>query len=135
MKLTSRSEYALIALIYIARHGGQRNISVQEIAEKKRIPLSFLQQILMELRQARILRSSKGKRGGFCLARPAKQISLAEVVRLFDGPLAPIESASKNFYQHTPIETEKRLFGVFLDIRNYIASKMERTTLAQVANI
>jgi len=95
LKLTSRSEYALLALVHLSRHADEGFLSVQSIAEAQQIPPRFLEQILLTLKRGRYVRSLKGQRGGFCLARPADRITLAEVIRLFDGALAPTESASK----------------------------------------
>ena len=130
MKLSCRSEYALLALVYLARHQNGRYISVQTIAAAQEIPPKFLEQILLTLRLARYLLSSKGKHGGFRLAKSPDKIHLAEIIRLFDGALAPTESVSKYFYDHSPIEREPGLLVVFQEIRDYIAEKMENTTLA-----
>ncbi|MCE5336532.1 MAG: Rrf2 family transcriptional regulator [Desulfobacteraceae bacterium] len=132
MKLTTRSEYALLALIYMARQQTDGYISVQKIAEAQEIPAKFLEQILLALRRAAYLRSSKGKRGGFRLARSPQEITLAEIVRLFDGALAPTESVSKHFYGPTPVEKEPRLLGVLREMRDYIATRMESTVLSDV---
>ena len=133
MKLTCRSEYALLALVYLARCPNEEYISVQTIAAAQKIPPKFLEQILLTLRLARYLRSSKGKNGGFQLAKLPDKISLAEIVRLFDGALAPTESVSKYFYESTPIEKEKKLLAVFQEVRNFVAEKMNITTLADIA--
>jgi len=134
MRLTTRSEYALLALIALARHDGEdRWVGGEEIAQEKNIPIKFLQQLLLILKQAHFIRSAKGQHGGYRLAKPANAISLAEIVRLLDGPLAPTESVSKYFYEPTPIEQEDKLVEVFRDIRDYIAEKLERTTLADVS--
>ncbi len=132
MKLTSRSEYALLALVYLARRNSPRLVSVETIAEAQEIPQKFLEQIMLALKHAKYVRSSKGQHGGYCLAKPADKISLAEVIRLFDGALAPTESVSRYFYESTPIEKEKHLLKVFKDIRDYVADKMEHTTIADV---
>jgi Rrf2 family transcriptional regulator, cysteine metabolism repressor len=132
MKLTSRSEYALLALVYLARRNETGYISVETIAEAQRIPQKFLEQIMLALKHAKYLRSSKGQHGGYCLAKPANKISLAEIIRLLDGALAPTESVSQYFYESTPIEKEKRLLHVFKDIRDYVADKLEKTTIADV---
>ena len=66
------------------------------------------------------------------MAKEPHQITLAEVVRLFDGALAPTESVSENFYESTPIEKEKKLTSVFKDIRDYVSKKLEKTTIADV---
>ena len=133
MKLTCRSEYALLALVHLARCPKEEYVSVQTIAAAQKIPPKFLEQILLTLRLAKYLRSSKGKNGGFHLAKPPEKISLAEIVRLFDGALAPTESVSKYFYDSTPIEKEEKLIAVFKEVRDYIAEKMEKTTMADVA--
>ena len=134
MRLTTRSEYALLALIALARHEAEdRWVGGEVIAQEKQIPLKYLQQLLFTLKQAHYIRSVKGQHGGYRLAKPASAISLAEIVRLFDGALAPTESVSKYFYEPTPIEQEGKLVDVFRDIRDYIAEKLEQTTLADVA--
>ncbi|MGC1379285.1 MAG: Rrf2 family transcriptional regulator [Anaerolineales bacterium] len=132
MKLTSRSEYALLALVYLARHNNDEYISVDSIAQAQGIPPKFLEQILLALKRAHFLRSVKGQHGGYQLAKLPKQISLAEVIRLFDGALAPTDSVSENFYESTPIEKEKSLTAVFKDIRDYVSNKLEMTTIADV---
>jgi len=133
MKLTSRSEYALLALVYLNRHDDNGLVSVETIALAQGIPAKYLEQILLALKRAKYLRSSKGQHGGYRLAKPADKISLAEVIRLFDGALAPTESVSEYFYESTPIEKEKSLVRVFKEIRDYVSDKLEHTTLADVS--
>ena len=134
MKLTARSEYALLALVYLARNPSDDYISIDTIARAQGIPPKFLEQLMLALKRAHLLRSSKGQHGGYALAKAPDQISLAEVVRLFDGALAPTESVSQNFYESTPIEKEKSLTEVFRDIRDYVSRKLETTTIADVMN-
>ncbi|MCX6064272.1 MAG: RrF2 family transcriptional regulator [Chloroflexi bacterium] len=132
MKLTARSEYALLALVYLARHPMNEYISIDTIAKAQGIPPKFLEQLMLALKRAHFLRSTKGQHGGYALAKTPDQISLAEVIRLFDGALAPTESVSENFYESTPIEKEKSLTAVFRDIRDYVSNKLETTTIADV---
>lgn len=132
MKLTARSEYALLALVYLARNRDEGFISTETIAKAQGIPPKFLEQLMLALKRAHFLRSVKGQRGGYALAKEPSQITLAEVVRLFDGALAPTESVSENFYESTPIEKERKLTRVFKDIRDYISQKLEKTTIADV---
>lgn len=80
--------------------------------------------------RARFVRSVRGRRGGYALAKDPTDITLAEIIRLFGGALAPTESVSENYYQPTPIEKEKKLTKVFKDIRDYILNKLEKTTIA-----
>ena len=133
LKLTSRSEYALLALVHLARHSAEGFISVQTIAEAQGIPPKFLEQILLTLKRARLVQSLKGQKGGYRLARPANKVTLAEVIRLIDGALAPTESVSKYFYEATPIEKERKLIRVFKEIRDFVSASLERTTLADVS--
>lgn len=132
MKLTTRSEYGLLALIYLARHEGEGYISIDTIATAQKIPPKFLEQLMLALKRAHFLRSTKGQKGGYQLAKRPNQIALAEVIRLFDGALAPTESVSENFYESTPIEKEKRLSKVFKEIRDHLSNKLEKTTIADV---
>jgi len=132
VKLTSRSEYALLALVYLARRNSAGFISIETIASAQHIPPKFLEQILLALKRAKYVRSCKGQHGGYCLAKPSQKISLAEIVRLFDGALAPTDSVSENFYEPTPVEREKSLIRVFKEIRDYVSDKLETTSLADV---
>lgn len=132
MKLTSRSEYALLALVYLARHDSTHHISVETIAKAQEIPAKFLEQIMLALKHGKYVHSVKGQHGGYRLARSADKISLAEVIRLFDGALAPTESVSKYFYESTPVEKEKNLLKVFRRVRDQVAETLETTTIADV---
>jgi len=132
MKLTTRTEYALLALIYLARREPGCLTPVETIAGAAHIPPKFLEQILLVLKRARLVQSQKGQRGGYRLARPPARIALAEVVRCLDGALAPTESVSVHFYEPTPIEGEAKLVEVFRQIRDYVANTLEKTTLADV---
>lgn len=134
MRLTTRSEYALLALIHLGRRPDDEDCrSVQAIARSEGIPPKFLEQLLLTLKRAHYVRSQRGKHGGYRLARPANRITLAEIVRLMDGPLAPTDSASKHFYGPTPIERERKLLRVFREIRDLVSDKLESTTIADVS--
>ncbi|HET9253166.1 MAG TPA: Rrf2 family transcriptional regulator [Candidatus Eisenbacteria bacterium] len=133
MRLTTRSEYALLALIHLGRQAPDAYLSVHSIASSQGIPPKFLEQILLALKRSRVVQSQRGQRGGYRLARAAEKISLAEIVRLFDGPLAPTDSASKHFYGPTPVERERKLLRVFREIRDHVADKLESTTIAGVS--
>ena len=132
MNLTTRSEYALLALVFLGHHWGQGFITVETIARAEDIPTTYLEQILLALKRAHYVRSVKGQGGGYELAKPPGQITLAEVVRLLDGPIAPTVSASRYFYEPTPIERERKLLQVFKQIRKVVADKLEHTTIADM---
>ncbi len=132
MRLTSKTEYAILALVYLGRKPDGELVHADEIVLAQGIPKQFLQQILYALKQADLVRSVKGKNGGYSLSRTPQKITLAEVVRLFDGPLAPSTSVSLYFYEPTPIEKEKKVVELLKDIRQSVADRLERTTLADV---
>ena len=132
MKLTRRSEYALLALVHLARARGESYVAVAAMAEAQGLPPKFLEQLLMALKRGGLVKSRKGPHGGYRLARPAGRITLAEVIRLLDGALAPTESVSTYFYEPTPVEREKRLLRVFKEIRDVVSARLEKTTLADV---
>ena len=133
MKLTNRSEYALLALTALARNYEKGLLSGDDLARGQGVPKRFLQQILFALKRAGYVRSVKGQDGGYELSRDPNEISLAEIVRFFEGPLAPTTSVSKNFYEPSPIEREKGLVALFANIRNEVAAILEATTLADVS--
>jgi Rrf2 family cysteine metabolism transcriptional repressor len=135
MKLTNKSEYALLALVALARGYGGELISGDTLAQEQGIPKRFLQQILYVLKQGGFIRAVKGSAGGYALARAPHTITVAEIVRFFEGPLAPTTSTSQNFYQPSPIERERGLVKLFSEIRNRVASLLEDTTLAEVARV
>jgi Rrf2 family protein len=132
MRLTARSEYALLALIALARWGEERRMQGEVLSERTGVPPKFLQQILLSLRRAHYVQSAKGPSGGYRLAKDPADITIAEVVRLFDGPLAPTDSVSEYFYEPTPIEKEATLLKVFREVRDMVAAKLEGTTIADV---
>lgn len=84
------------------------------------------------LKTSGYLRSKRGAEGGYKLAKPPDKISVAEIVRLMDGALAPVESVSKYFYEPTPISKNRQLIAVFRDIRDYVSNKLEKTTFADL---
>ena len=132
MKLTVRSEYALLALTYLARQTEVKYETVEKIAKTQGIPPKFLEHLMLSLKRAKYVISLKGHGGGYKLHKPAEKISIAEIIRLFDGALAPTESVSKYFYESTPIEKEKKMVKVFKQIRDYISETLENTTIADM---
>jgi Rrf2 family protein len=139
MKLSKRGEYALRALIDlgIAHSAGREMIRLQEIVAKENIPTAFLEQIFAQLRQAGFVDGKRGKGGGYFLAKPADTISMGQIVRLIDGPLAPIGCVSQTAYERCtcPDEEHCGLRMLMMDVRNSIADILDRYTLAQVIDI
>lgn len=136
MKLSKRGEYALRALIAlgIAHEAGRPMLRLQEIVAQENIPSAFLEQIFAQLRGAGFVDGKRGKNGGYFLAKPADTISMGQVVRLIDGPLAPIGCVSQTKYERCscPDEEHCGLRMLMLDVRNSIANILDRYTLGQV---
>ena len=139
MNLSKRSEYALRALIDlgIARELGRPILQVSELAAKEKLPVKFLEQILTQLRGAGYVETKRGKLGGYSLAKPAARIKLGAVIRVLDGPLAPIACVSRTAYRpcSCPDEAHCGLRMLMLDVRNAIARILDRVTLEQVVEI
>ena len=134
MKLSKKGEYALRALIDVAMNSDKGVAQAHDIARKENIPIKFLEQILLILKNAGLLQSRRGVGGGYSLTRPADQIILGEVIRLIDGPLAPIGCASKTAPERCscPDEAACGLRSVMLDVRDAISNVVDRLTLADV---
>ena len=132
MRFTTRSEYGLLALIYLARHREKGYTPLAKIAKEQGIPFKYLEHLAVALSRGGYLSSSKGQHGGYRLARSPEKITLARVVRLLDGALAPSSSVSKYFYKPSPLEKEKKMIRLLREIRNYISEKLEKVTLADI---
>src|SRR4029077_15447733 len=139
MKLSKRGEYALRALIDlgIAKELGRPILQVSELAEKERLPVKFLEQIFAQLKLHGYVKSTRGKLGGSSLAKPMTRIKFGTVIRLIEGPLAPIQCVSKTAYVRCscPDEVHCGLRMLMLDVRNAIARILDRYTLADIVEI
>ncbi|MBN1146064.1 MAG: Rrf2 family transcriptional regulator [Anaerolineales bacterium] len=139
MKLSKRGEYGLRAMIDLAtalkwQSNNGEVVQIKEIAQRQRIPAKFLEQILLTLKNAGLLHSRMGAGGGYYLGKPANEISLGQIVRVLDGPLAPVRCVSQMAYESCgcPDEQHCGLRLVMLDVRNAIADILDNTTLAEV---
>jgi Rrf2 family protein len=131
--LSQRGRYALKAMLNLTRNDPESR-QVATISVEENIPRKFLEAIMTDLRRARLVVSTRGKTGGFRLARPADLITFAEVMRVTDGPLALIACASPNFYRRCddcPDEAACVLRRVIGAVRNEVSEILDRTTLAQ----
>ena len=133
MNLSKRGEYALRALLLLARET-ERDVPLASIARRERIPPKFLEQIFLDLRGAGILRGRRGPEGGYRLGRPARSITLGEIIRRLDGPLAPLPCVSRSAYApcSCPDEESCRLRAVMVEVRDAIARILDGTTLADL---
>ena len=125
MKLTTRSEYALLAVVYIARRQDRGPVSIDSIHTHYAISGKYLENLVRTLKTGRILKAKRGSGGGYTLARKPETISVAEIIRLMDGPLAPTEAVSTHFFSHTPLEAENEILQVFREVRNLVSNYLE----------
>jgi Rrf2 family protein len=133
--LTNKTKYALHALTYLAEAAGRGPVLIAELAREERIPKKFLERILLDLKTRGILRSQKGKGGGYLLARPAAQISLGDVLRFMDGPLAPVSCVSQTAYapcRECSDEATCGIRSVMKEVRDAISDVVDATTLADL---
>jgi Rrf2 family cysteine metabolism transcriptional repressor len=132
MKISQKGLYALQAMMMLARHYNQGAIRIRDIAYEEDLPGKFLELILLEMKNARLVESVRGAKGGYQLRRSPKEIRLSEIIRLMDGPLAPFGDAEllRSLIDH---DAEHRmLYQVFLDVRNAAARILEQRTLADI---
>lgn len=132
MKLSKKSEYACLALLYMAENYGKSRVTIAKISKEKCIPKKFLEQILVQLKYMGLVKSERGPKGGYFLKKRPEKISLAEIIRGFEGYLAPIKSVSENDFDHTPTEKHEKLLNLMKEIRDYVADKLENTTIADL---
>ncbi|MGC2473337.1 MAG: Rrf2 family transcriptional regulator [Candidatus Sulfotelmatobacter sp.] len=132
MKISQKGLYALQAMMMLARHFQQGAIKIREIAYEEGLPEKFLELILLELKNARLVESVRGAKGGYRLRRDPSQIPLSEVIRLIDGPLAPFGDADQLRELIERDLPQRALYQVFLDVRDAAASILDGTTLADL---
>jgi len=132
MKISQKGLYALQAMMMLARHYNQGAIKIREVAYEENLPEKFLELILLELKNARMVESVRGAKGGYQLRRDPSEIQLSEIMRLIDGPLAPFGDAEQ---LRTLIDRDvphRALYQLFLDVRDAAANILENTTLADL---
>lgn len=141
--LSKKAQYALKALSYLAQnyveasaeYPSGRPVLISEISEKQQIPIKFLENILLQLKNAEILESRKGKRGGYLLKLPPSQIQIARVLRIIDGPIAMLPCVSLYFYKRCEDCQEKkcRINKMFCEVRDATLHILENRTLMDIA--
>ena len=138
MRLSKRGEYGLRAMIALAepaeKNDAPQMLQIKEISMREQISVKFLEQILLTLKNAGLLHSKMGVGGGYYLARSASEITLGQIFRVLDGPVAPIKCVSQMAYETCgcPDEETCGLRLVMGDVRNAIADILDNTTLADV---
>jgi Rrf2 family protein len=132
--LSKKTQYAFKALGYLAQHYKEGPVLISEISKKKKIPLKFLENILLELRKGGILESKKGKGGGYYFVTPPSKILLATVMRLLDGPIALLPCVSLHFYEKCKNCDEKNcgLHEVMIQVRDANLRILEKKTITDI---
>src|SRR4051812_19809235 len=133
MRVSKKTDYALRALMTLVDHYGGLPIPIRELARRNDVPKRFLEQIMLDLKAQGWVTSVAGIRGGYFLAKKPEKITMGEVIRHFDGILAPVGCVSVTGYERCSQEPTCKFRRVFLDVRNYVASAMDRASLAQVS--
>ena len=134
MKISQKGLYALQAMMMLARHYNQGAIRIRDVAYEEELPEKFLELILLELKNARMVESVRGAKGGYQLRRAPSEIRLSEIIRLIDGPLAPFGDAEQLRSLIDRDAQHRALYQVFLDVRDAAAKILDSTSLADIAN-
>ena len=132
MRLSTKGEYASRAMLELSRRYADGPLHSREISKAQEIPQRFLEQILLLLKRAGYLKSRKGQKGGYILAKPPAAITVAEVIRVMDGPLAPIDCVSVMAHETCPMEKTCGLRWLWKEVRDSVAGILERTTFADL---
>jgi Rrf2 family protein len=131
VRITAKADYAVRAAVELAASGDSGPVKAEQISEAQGIPLNFLENILAELRRAGIVESRRGAAGGYLLARPAAEVSLADVIRAVEGPLANVRGLSPDGLEYEG--SAERLRDVWVALRANVRGVLEQVTLADVA--
>lgn len=134
MKISQKGLYALQAMMTLARRHKDGAIKIRDIAGESDLPEKFLELILLELKNARIVDSVRGARGGYRLRREPSEIRLSEIIRLIDGPLAPLGDAELLRGMIAKDADHRALYEVFLAVRDAAAKILENTTIADIVS-
>lgn len=132
MILSMKTRYAMVALARLARDYGKGPVQIRKIAEEEKIPISFLENILLELKNSGILGSRLGKSGGYFLARDPSKVSLSEIIKQFEGSIALMYCVAEDSYQPCEFCKDESVCGirnVFREIRDCTNEILKRTTL------
>ncbi|ABG57489.1 RrF2 family transcriptional regulator [Cytophaga hutchinsonii] len=133
--LSKKAKYALKALLFLSKNTDRGVVLIAEISETEGIPKKFLEQILLELKKQGILQSKRGKEGGYFLGKPANEIGIGQVVRIIDGPLAPIPCVSKMAYRRCDECIDEKtceIRNLFLQVRDATIEILDKTSLSDL---
>ncbi|MCB0689055.1 MAG: Rrf2 family transcriptional regulator [Saprospiraceae bacterium] len=133
--ISKKTKYAINALVHLTKRKDEGPILISEIAEQENIPQKFLEAILLDLKKAGILSSKKGKGGGYYLLKEPDEVNLADVMRLFDGPIALLPCVSYLYYERCEECKDEETCGqrdVFLEVRNKTVDLLKKATLTEI---
>ena len=133
MRISKKSDYALRVLFTLADEYGNQPISIRELAERNDVPKRFLEHIMLDIKTQGWVKSVPGRYGGYVLGNSPEEITMGQVVRYFDGVLAPVDCASVTDYKPCSQEATCRFRGVLIEIRNQTAKVMDGATLASLS--
>jgi len=132
LKISQKGLYALQAIMTLGRRYGTDTVKIRDIALDSNLPEKFLELILLEMKNARIVESVRGAKGGYRLRRAPAEIMLSEIIRLVDGPLAPFGDADQLRSLIISDPDHRALYGVFLQVRDAAAKILESTSVADI---
>jgi Rrf2 family protein len=140
MKITFKGDYAIKSLLYLSaryirERGAESYSQIQEISKDQDIPLKFLEQILLSLKNAGFVRSLRGKNGGYTIARDPEEIKLGEIIRLMDGPLSPIACVSRSAYQKCDFEPRCVLKPIWARVNDAISGIVDNISFRQLVEM
>lgn len=133
MKVSTRGEYGVRAMVALAKHSGEQPISIGVISRESAVPYAYLEQLIVPLRRAGLVSSKRGAHGGYVLSRPAADIKVGEVYRAMEGPVAPMDCVSENAADQTcPLIPGCQTRPVWVKVRDSIVDAIDSITLADL---
>lgn len=132
MSVSSKCYYAIRAIYALAEHHGPEPMKIAQIAEQEQIPIRFLEVILSQLKGGGFVQSRRGAEGGYFLGKPAEKITVGQVMRYVDGPIAPVDCVSQSRPKECEFHGECHFFGFWGRVRESISNVVDRTTFADL---
>ncbi|MGC4108685.1 MAG: Rrf2 family transcriptional regulator [Thermomicrobiales bacterium] len=133
MKVSTRGEYGVRAMVALAHHYGDGPMSITEIAKESSVPTAYLEQLIAPLRRAGLVESKRGAHGGYTLSRKPEEVRIGDVYRVMEGPVAPMECVSEDLTEQTcPLIDGCETRPIWVKVRDSIAEALDSTTLADL---
>lgn len=132
MRISTKGDYATRALQELSMHYNKGPLRIEQIAERQDIPARYLEQLLLILKRAGYLESRRGVKGGYILAKPPHQITLGEIIRLMEGPPAPIFCVDPSSHEKCSVEKRCGFQGIWVEVRDMIAHILDNVTFEEI---